>query len=217
MQDNESFLSFVAEFMEIKDKILQGAEDLFFKYGIKNITMDEVARHLGMSKKTLYQYFKDKDELVHSLIIEKIEEDKIIFGKTHRDSENIVVEAFEIMKNIREIMGHVNPVLFYELAKFYPKTWNVFNEFKNGFIRENLEESIKRGQELGLVRKDLNVKVASRMRLENIDMSFNQEVFSTDKFNLVDIHVTMTELFLYGICTLKGHKLINKYKNVTEE
>lgn len=203
--------------MEIKEKILKGAEELFFKYGIKNITMDDIARHLGMSKKTLYQYFKDKDEMVHSLILDKIEEDKCMFGKTHKESENIVVEAFAIMKNIREIMGHVNPILFYELAKFYPKTWEKFNEFKRDFIRINLEESLRMGQEQGLVRSDININILSTMRLESIDMSFNTQLFPSDKFNLVDVHVALTEHFLYGICTLKGHKLINKYKNITEE
>ncbi|MGZ3899747.1 MAG: TetR/AcrR family transcriptional regulator [Bacteroidia bacterium] len=203
--------------MAIKTKILKGVEELFFKYGIKNITMDEIARHLGMSKKTLYQYFKDKDEMVHSLILEKIEEDKVMFGKTYAESENIVVEAFAIMKNIRDIMGHVNPILFYELAKFYPKSWAVFHDFKNTFIRENLENSLRKGLEQGLVRKDLDIKIISRMRLENIDMSFSHEVFPPDKFNLTDVHIEMTEHFLYGICTLKGHKLINKYKNITEE
>lgn len=203
--------------MEIKEKILKGAEELFFKYGIKNITMDEVARHLGMSKKTLYQYFKDKDEMVHSLILDKIEEDKRIFGKTHKESENIVVEAFAIMKNIREIMGHVNPILFYELAKFYPKTWEKFNEFKRDFIRINLEESLRMGQAQGFVRSDININILSTMRLESIDMSFNTQIFPSDKFNLVEVHVALTEHFLYGICTLKGHKLINKYKNIIEE
>ncbi|MBI2721475.1 MAG: TetR/AcrR family transcriptional regulator [Bacteroidetes bacterium] len=203
--------------MEIKEKILKGAEELFFKYGIKNITMDEVARHLGMSKKTLYQYFKDKDEMVHCLILDKIEEDKRIFGKTHKESENIVVEAFAIMKNIREIMGHVNPILFYELAKFYPKTWEKFNEFKRDFIRINLEESLRMGQAQGFVRSDININILSTMRLESIDMSFNTQIFPSDKFNLVEVHVALTEHFLYGICTLKGHKLINKYKNIIEE
>lgn len=203
--------------MEIKEKILKGAEELFFKYGIKNITMDEIAKHLGMSKKTIYLYFKDKDEIVHFLILDKIEEDKCIFGKTHTESENIVVEAFAVMKNIREVMGHVNPILFYELAKFYPKTWEKFNEFKRDFIRVNLESSLRKGQQQGLVRRDININILSTTRLETIDMSFNTQIFPTDKFNLVDVHVALTEHFLYGICTLKGHKLINKYKNITEE
>lgn len=214
LQDEKSFLSFVPE---MKEKILKGAEELFFKYGIKNITMDEIARHLGMSKKTIYQYFKDKDEVVHSLILEKIEEDKAIFAKTYRESENIVVEAFALMKNMRDILKSINPILFHELFKFYPQSWKEFEKFKNDFVLENIESSLRRGQEQGLVRADINIKILSKMRLENIDLAFFGSAFPMDKYNLLDVQVQMTEHFLYGVCTLKGHKLINKYKNIVEE
>ncbi|MCE3258961.1 MAG: hypothetical protein K0S12_602 [Bacteroidetes bacterium] len=203
--------------MEIKDKILKGAEELFFRYGIKNITMDEIARHLGISKKTIYQYFKDKDEMVHSLMIQKIEEDKIIFTKTHEESENVVVEMFSVMKNIREILNNVNPILFHELHKFYPATWKVYDNFKNGFVLDNIEKSLLKGQQQGLVRTDINIKILSRMRLENLDMGFFGRAFPIDKFNMLEVQLAMTEHFLYGVCTLKGHKLINKYKNIVEE
>jgi TetR/AcrR family transcriptional regulator, cholesterol catabolism regulator len=201
----------------MKEKILKGAEELFFRYGIKNMTMDDVARHLGMSKKTIYQYFKDKDEMVHSLILHKLEEDRILFTKTYEESENIVVEAFAIIKNLREVLANVNPVVFHELHKYYPETWKVFEDFKNGFILENIERCLTKGQEQGLVRPDINVKILSRMRLENLDMGFFGSAFPTDKFNMVEVQVVMTEHFLYGVCTLKGHKLINKYKNIVEE
>jgi TetR/AcrR family transcriptional regulator, cholesterol catabolism regulator len=201
----------------MKEKILKGAEELFFRYGIKNITMDEIARHLGMSKKTIYQYFKDKDEVVHSLILHKLEEDRILFTKTYEESENIVVEAFAIMKNMREILANVNPVVFHELHKFYPESWKAFEEFKSGFILENIERCLTRGQEQGLVRTDINVKILSRMRLENLDMGLFGRGFPADKFNMLDVQLAMTEHFLYGVCTLKGHKLINKYKNIVEE
>jgi len=201
----------------MKEKILRGSEELFFKYGIKNITMDEIAKHLGMSKKTIYQYFKDKDEMVHSLMIQKIEEDKIIFTKTHEESENVVVEVFAIMKNLRDILSNVNPILFHELHKFYPNTWKVYENFKNDFVLENIEKSLKKGQAQGLVRMDLNVKILSRMRLENLDMGFFGHAFPIEKFNMLDVQLEMTEHFLYGICTLKGHKLINKHKNIVEE
>lgn len=201
----------------MKEKILKGAEELFFRYGMKNITMDEIARTLGMSKKTIYQYFKDKDEMVHSLILHKLEEDRVLFTKTYQESANIVEEAFAIIKNMREILANVNPVVFHELHKYYPETWKAFEEFKNGFILENIERCLYKGQEQGLVRQDINVKILSRMRMENLDMGFFGTAFPVDKFNMVEVQVAMTEHFLYGVCTLKGHKLINKYKNIIEE
>ncbi len=201
----------------MKEKILKGAEDLFFKYGIKNITMDEVAKHLGVSKKTIYQYFKDKDEIVHFILINKIEADRVILSKTHNESENLVVEVFGIMKNIKDIIGNINPIIFHELHKFYPNTWKIYENFKNGFILENIERCLKKGQIDGLVRSDINIKLLARMRLENIDMGFHGNVFPINTFNIVEVQLAMTEHFLYGICTLKGHKLINKHKNIVEE
>jgi AcrR family transcriptional regulator len=202
---------------QMKEKILKGAEELFFKYGIKNITMDEIARHLGMSKKTIYQYYKDKDEMIHSLMVQKIEEDRIKLAKTYAESENLVVEVFGIMKNIKEIIGNINPIIFHELHKFYPATWKVYEEFKNGFILENIERCLKKGQADSLVRPDINIKLLARMRLENIDMALQGKVFPTDKFSFLEVQLALTEHFLYGICTLKGHKLINKHKNIVEE
>ena len=203
--------------MEIKDKILKGAEELFFKYGIKNITMDEIARHLGMSKKTLYQFFRDKDEMVHSLMMQKIEDDKSMCIKTYDTAENVVEEVFDMMKNLREMLGNINPIIFHELNKYYPNTWKLFDDFKNSFLLESIENSLRKGQEQDLVRKDIDIKILSRMRLENFEMAFFGRAFPTDKFNFLEVQLAMTEHFLYGICTLKGHKLINKYKNITED
>ena len=200
-----------------KVNIVKGAEKLFFKFGIRNVSMDEIAGELGMSKKTLYKYFHDKDEIVHSLMIQKIEEDKCMFTKTYKESSNVVEEVFGIMRNMRDILTSINPVIFYELQKYYPNTWKVFLDFKHGFILEQLERSILKGQLQGLVRNDIDIKIVSKMRLENIDMGFSQSVFPPDKFNMLEVQLAMTEHFLYGICTLKGHKLINKFKNINEE
>src|ERR1700752_4539135 len=94
-------------------KILLGAQELFFKYGIKAITMDDIAKHLSMSKKTIYQYFKEKDEIVLTLMTEKIKEDELQFSKMHEESENIIEELFGVMKCMSDNIGKMNPVLFY--------------------------------------------------------------------------------------------------------
>ena len=67
------------------------------------------------------------------------------------------------------------------------------------------------------MRKDVNIKLLARMRLENIGMGFQEKIFPISQFNMLEVQLAMTEHFLYGICTLKGHKLINKHKNIVEE
>ena len=198
-------------------KILKGAEELIFKYGIKNITMDDIARHLSMSKKTIYKYYKEKDEIIHSLMKLNIEEDKCRVTKVYDKASNVVEEVFELMNEMRDMFTKINPIVFHELYKYYPETWKEFQCFKNEFILEKVEQSLLKGQKDGLIRKDINVKLLAKLRVENIEMTLGGEVFAHDKFNMLDVQVAISEHFLYGVCTLKGHKLINKYKNIEEE
>lgn len=198
-------------------KILNGAEELIFKFGIKNITMDDIARHLSMSKKTIYKYFKEKDEIIHSLMKHHIEDDKCRIKNIHSGKLNVVEEVFEMMKEMREMFSRINPIVFHELHKFYPHIWKDFQQFKNEFIEKTVEESLLRGQKEGLIRKDVNTKLLSRLRVETIELTLNGEAFLNEKYNLADVQIAITEHFLYGVCTLKGHKLINKYKNIIEE
>ncbi|MDZ4665328.1 MAG: TetR/AcrR family transcriptional regulator [Bacteroidota bacterium] len=203
--------------MSTKSKILQGAEDLIFKYGIKNITMDDIARHLSMSKKTIYKFYKEKDEIVHSLMQLSIQNDKCRFKKVYDSSENVVAEVFEMMKEMRDIFSKINPIVFHELSKYYPETWKEFQKFKSGFIQEMLEISLTKGIKDGYIRKDINVKLMAQLRVENIEMTLNGVFSIHDKNSMIEVQLGITEHFLYGVCTLKGHKLINKYKNIEEE
>src|SRR4051812_1964259 len=116
--------------METKERILKGAEELFFRYGIKSITMDDIAKELGMSKKTIYQFYKDKDEVVHTLMQEKLKEDERDFRCAAEQSGNVVEEVFSHMKLMSTIFGKINPNIFYDLQRFHPKSWQLFLEFK---------------------------------------------------------------------------------------
>ncbi len=201
--------------MTTKSKILHGAEELIFKYGIKNITMDDIARHLTMSKKTIYKFYKEKDEIVHSLMQLSIDNDKVRFKKIYDNAPNVVAEVFQMMVEMRDMFSKINPIVFFELSKYYPETWKEFQNFKNGFISEMIENILIKGQKDGYIRKDINVKLLAKLRVENIEMTLNGAMFA--QFNMVEVQLAITEHFLYGVCTLKGHKLINKYKNIEEE
>jgi TetR/AcrR family transcriptional regulator, cholesterol catabolism regulator len=203
--------------MEPKDRILQGAEELFFKYGIKSITMDDIAKHLAISKKTIYQYFADKNELVEILMSIKLKEDECEFKQIQQESDNMVTEVFNMMKHMGTMFAKVNPNIFYDLQKYHPAAWKQFKTFKQDCMARMVESSIERGMKEGLVRPDINAKILSRWRIEQVEMGFNSEIFPPDKFKIAEVQLAMIDHFLYGICTLKGHKLINKYKQVIEE
>lgn len=198
--------------MKTKERILKGAEELFIRLGIKSITMDEIAQHLGMSKKTIYRFYKDKDDVVHQLMTQTLEGNCKIFSEIQRKSKDIIEEVFLCMKQMQIMFSNRNPVMFYDLQKYYPQTWKLFRDFKTNFILKMVEETLRKGIKDGYVREDINVKILARLRIEEIEMGFSQTVFPLDKYNITEVQLNMAEHFLYGICTLKGHKLINKRK-----
>lgn len=203
--------------MENKERILTAAYELFFRYGIKSVTMDDIAKHLSMSKKTIYLYFRDKDEVVHTLMERSLEEDRKDFHAIAEKAGNVVEEVFEMMKKMHSIFGTINPNIFYDLRKYHPQTWELFHKFKTEFILEQVEKSLENGKKDGFVRMDINSKLLSKLRGEEIEMGFNPVIFPPDKYRILDVQIAFVEHFLYGICTLKGHKLINKHKQIVEE
>ncbi len=203
--------------MKTKDRILQGAQELFFKYGIKSITMDDIAKHLAISKKTIYQYYADKDEVVETMMIQLMKTNKGEFQMIANESTNVVEEVFAMMKHMGNMFSQMNPNLFYDIQKYHPNSWQLFKEFKEEFIERMVEDSVKRGIVQGLVRSDINTKIVARLRMEEIEMGFNPQAFPPNKFKIIDVHLALLDHFLHGICTLKGHKLINKYKELIEE
>lgn len=203
--------------MDSKQKIVAGAEVLFLKYGIKSITMDDIARQLAISKKTIYQYFPDKDAVVHQLMIEKLKEDERDFKAVTETAQNVIDEVFGFMKLMTSMFSKINPIVFYDLQKYHPQTWKLFEAFKSNFICNMVEASIERGKQQGLVRQDANPKILARLRMQEIELAFNPLIFPPDKYKILDVQLAFIEHFLYGICTLKGHKQINKLRQIIEE
>lgn len=203
--------------MDTKQRILNAAYELFLRFGIKSVTMDDIAKHLAMSKKTIYQFFRDKDEVVHSLMQQKIAEDERDFTAIAEKSAHVVEEVFNCMHQMHAIFSQVNPNIFYDLQKYHPKSWELFLTFKISFVIRQVEQSLERGKKDGYVREDVNSTILARLRMEEIEMGLNPKVYPSDKFKILDVQLALTEHFLYGVCTLKGHRLINRYKHVVEE
>lgn len=203
--------------METKDRILLGAQELFFKYGIKSVTMDDIAKHLAISKKTIYQFFEDKNEVVVSLMRAELQKNEKDFLQVQERSENVIQEIFSIMDHITVMFNKTNPNVFYDLQKYHPEAWKMFREFKEKCMTEMVERSIEQGIKDGLVREDVNPKILAKLRIEQVEMGINPGVFPPDKFNMTEVQLSLLDHFLHGICTLKGHKLVNKYKELLEE
>ena len=204
--------------MAIRKKILDAAEELFFHYGIKTITMDDIASHLGMSKRTIYENFPTKDDIISTLMKNHLGNNMELCKKRCAESGNAIEEIISMMHHLREMFSRMNSHILLDLKKFHPLVWKQFKDFKNEFLMKTISDNIKRGIAEGIYRKKINVDILARMRIEQVEMAWNPEIFPSSKYELKDVQLSLLEHFLYGITNIKGHKLIENYKknkNVT--
>jgi TetR/AcrR family transcriptional regulator, cholesterol catabolism regulator len=199
------------------ERILKGGGELFLQAGIKSVTMDDIAKHLGMSKKTIYQFFKDKDELVTALIKQRLQEDEDEMTEILNKSGNVIEGMINMMKCSEEIFARANPILIHDLQKYHPEAWKQFQGFKSEVIVRTMEGLLNKGIEQGYIRPDIDAKVLARMRVMQVEMGFNTSIFPASEFNLWKVQRQLLEHFNYGICTIKGYKLLNEYKNINED
>jgi len=179
--------------------------------------MDNIASHLGMSKKTIYQFFKDKNELVIALTKKKMNEDEEQMKAIISGSGNVIEGLINMMKCSEEIFSRINPIIIHDMQKYHPEAWKQFQNFKSGVIVQTLEELLSKGIKQGYIRPDIDPKILARMRVSQVELGFNTSVFPVSEFNTWKVQQQLLEHFNYGICTLKGYKLLNQYKNIVEE
>jgi len=200
------------EQLDMKQKILKTAESLFLKYGVRSISMDDISRHLAVSKKTLYQHFADKDDIVSMACKAHIDALADRFTEFTRKSKNAIEEMAKISQCLNKTMEDTNPSLLFDLQKYHPKAWRVWIDHKNNFIRQQMIRNLKQGIAEGYYRSEINAEIIGAMRLELVQLPFNEEAFPSSKFKLSEVHVQVFDHFVHGLVTEKGRKLYVKYK-----
>ena len=198
--------------MEIQERIRQKADELFRRYGIRSVTMDEIATQLGMSKKTIYQYYTDKDQLVDAVAVDEIHFSQECCTRDSAAAENAIEEIFKVMEFVEVMFRNMNPSMLHDLEKYHPGGYKKFLEHKNKFLYEMVKKNIERGIREELYRPEIDIEIMSRYRLETMMIAFNTNVLPTSKLNFVKLQQEILEHLLYGLATLKGYKLILKYK-----
>lgn len=202
----------------IKEKIQKGAEDLFMRYGVRSISMDDIARHLSVSKKTLYQHFADKEDIVTVTCKAHLDRHAEEFESIRKNSRNSIEELVQLSVCLKRNMQDINPSLLFDLQKYHPKAWRVWLNHKNKFIRETVVRNLKQGIEEGSFRGEMDPEVIASVRLELVQLAFNEEIFPREKFRLPDVQMQIFDHFVFGLLTEKGRKLYLKCKqdNKTE-
>ena len=198
---------------ESKERIVCSVTDLFYRFGVKSITMDDVARHLTVSKKTLYRYFADKNDMVYQCCLHDLEKRKAAFATISANAVDAVQELVLMMEHMQTMLSSINPNLLFDVRKYHLQAWQCYVEFKEQFMMQCISNNLKHGIEAGIYRPDLNTRVLARLRLEEVEMGFNPDIYPASKFQLKDVQLALFDHFMHGITTQKGQKLIQRYKN----
>lgn len=195
-----------------KVRIREKAKELFLRYGIRSVSMDDIANQLGMSKKTIYQYFTDKNELVDAVVDVEVTDMQSDCMKCSENAHDPIDEIFLTVDQIVEQLGNMNPMVLYDLEKFHVRAYQRFMEHRNRFLLQIIKKNLEWGIKEELYRSDLDVDVLSKFRLDSMMIPFNIDLYPPSKYKLADVTKIIIEHYVFGVASLKGHKLILKYQ-----
>jgi TetR/AcrR family transcriptional regulator, cholesterol catabolism regulator len=191
---------------------LQQADQLFNQYGIRSVTMDDMARNLGISKKTIYQYFVDKDEVIMEVAKATFDGQRCEWENVMAIARDAIDELFYAARHIEKSFRSMNPNMLHDLKKYHPAAWDIYLQHKESLFYGQVVDNLRRGIAQGLYRKEINVEVIARLRLEQIQLGFDPYVFPLGRYNLADIQMQLFDHFVHGIVTLKGYSLLLQYR-----
>jgi AcrR family transcriptional regulator len=193
---------------ETKNKILNGAIALYMKYGIKSLTMDDIARELGISKKTLYLYVTDKDDLVKQAVQSHLSDEERECIQLFENGISPIGEMLEVIKWQFRNHGRMNQGALFDLKKYHPESFAEFISFKNRVIKPRLIDNLKRGIESEVYHSDMNIECVVQIYLHLIDFTFipNAAGFS----NVGKLMYELIKYHLHSITSIKGRKILAK-------
>lgn len=188
----------------MKDQILNKATEMFLTLGFKSVTMDDIAAEMGISKKTIYQHFSNKDALVKATTTNLFETiscgiDEIILADKNPIEELFAIKEF-VLKNLKD--ENTSPI--YQLHKYYPRIHKSLMLKQFDKMGSCVVENLEKGISLGLFREDINKDYISRFYFSGMNSIKDAELFNPEVFSLKDLQAKYLEYHLRGICTPKG-------------
>lgn len=203
--------------MSTEKNILEGAKNLFMQFGLKSITMDDIARKVGVSKKTIYQFFSDKNSIVFKSVHEHFSDHRKDIENVLSNSKDAIEAIYNMSKCMKVQVEAINPTVLYDLQRYFPKAYKLFLEFKNTFMKERMTLIIEDGIAAGYFRKEINSEILIIQRIEQVQLAFNNDIYPRDKFDFKEIHEQLFDHFLHGILTEKGKEKYNQYLNEEQD
>ncbi len=194
----------------MKEKILHKATDLFLTFGVKSVTMDDIAKELAISKKTIYTFFSTKTKIVEdttNYLFNKINSEIITICAS---GQNPIKELFLVKSLVLEHLKNEETSPQYQLQKYYPKLFDSIKQKQFNSINDCISNNLKKGIDEGLYRKDLDSNLIVRFYFIGVMGIKNVELFPMDKFGMPYLMDNLLEYHIRAIATEKGLKTLQK-------
>ena len=175
--------------------------------------MDEIARHCGMSKKTLYQSLSDKADLVEKGIQSHMDKEGAALCAIQEKSENAIDEMFHIAQHVSTYLQQIHPSILFDMEKYYPMAFTKFNEYKTKLIMSCIARNIEEGIAQGLYRRNINIPIVAGLYVGRMDIIFDQQLFPSAQYQAKDVYFEAIRYHIRGIASDKGMEYLkHKFK-----
>jgi len=196
-------------------ELIGSVAQLFMRLGIKSLTMDEIARQLGVSKKTLYKYASDKKELVTKAVRLAIDEEECVLSEMHKAEGSAIDKIFAINIMISEKLQSIQPAVIFDMQKYYPEAWAIMEEHKCVFIHNQIKENLEEGIKQGLYRKNMDPELVARIYVTLINSIFDSPIYPSSNHSFKEMHTEVVRYHLRGITNEKGAEYMQQLFNNT--
>jgi AcrR family transcriptional regulator len=193
-------------------EILENVRELFFKYGVRSVSMDDIGRDLGISKKKLYEHFKTKSDLVEKLLSLERKNFEDIFESYNFEGVNAIDILLTVSKELGNKFRDVSPSMTYDMKKYYPAIYAHHLEERIEFIFGKIKINLEKGINQGMYRNDLSIELIARLYIRRLMDLHDPEVFPADKFSFQTLFDVMFDNFIRGIANQNGIDYYEKQK-----
>ncbi|MBR9922470.1 MAG: TetR/AcrR family transcriptional regulator [Bacteroidetes bacterium] len=198
--------------MNTKTKILEAARELFMRYGVRSVTMDDIARELGVSKKTLYQVVSNKAELIDGVVDQFLAGEELAIAFIQSKAEDAISEMLLITQHVTQVLRQLKPATVYDLQKYYREAWNRVEAHHQDHVYQVVKDNVETGIKEGLYRSDLDSDFIARLYVSKSFILVDEEVFPLREFDRDKLLREFFDYHIHGIASPKGLEVLEKYK-----
>ena len=181
------------------------------RYGIRSITMDEIARRLGISKKTLYQYVENKADLINKVVQQHLQNDMEMCIGIQSTAEDAIHEMILSARHATTQLRELSPTTVYDLKKYYPECWQLIEKMHNEGMYELLKDNLERGIQQGVYRADINTEIIARFHTNQMTLLVDEDIFPLKTYNRQNLMEQFLSYHIHGIASTKGVELYKKH------